>query len=73
MSSFCAAVIERHVEVTGSPRAEWILENCADMLPKFVKVFPHEYKRVLGVPRAQRHYIPPPPPEAATVEQVLHG
>ena len=21
------------------------------MLPKFVKVFPHEYKRVLGVPR----------------------
>ena len=23
------------------------------MLPKFVKVFPHEYKRVLGVPRTQ--------------------
>jgi hypothetical protein len=22
------------------------------MLPKFVKVFPHEFKRVLGVPRA---------------------
>ena len=21
------------------------------MLPKFVKVFPHEYKRVLGIPR----------------------
>jgi len=21
------------------------------MLPKFIKVFPHEYKRVLGVPR----------------------
>jgi hypothetical protein len=24
------------------------------MLPKFVKVFPHEYKRVLGVPRFGR-------------------
>jgi len=21
------------------------------MLPRFIKVFPHEYKRVLGVPR----------------------
>jgi glutamate synthase (NADPH) large chain len=42
-------LIERHFEYTGSPRAEWILENWATMLPKFVKVFPHEYKRVLGV------------------------
>ena len=23
------------------------------MLPKFVKVFPHEYKRVLGIPKYQ--------------------
>ena len=27
---------------------KWILENWDAMLPKFVKVFPHEYKRVLG-------------------------
>ena len=46
-------LIERHVEYTGSPRAKWILENWSEMLPKFVKVFPHEYKRVLGVPRTQ--------------------
>jgi glutamate synthase domain-containing protein 2/glutamate synthase domain-containing protein 1/glutamate synthase domain-containing protein 3 len=45
-------LIERHLELTGSPRAEWILENWASMLAKFVKVFPHEYKRVLGVARA---------------------
>jgi glutamate synthase (NADPH/NADH) large chain len=45
-------LISRHAEVTGSPRAEWILENWGDMLPKFLKVFPHEYKRVMGVPRA---------------------
>jgi glutamate synthase domain-containing protein 3 len=45
-------LIARHAELTGSPRAKWILDNWEAMLPKFVKVFPHEYKRVLGVPRA---------------------
>jgi glutamate synthase domain-containing protein 3 len=45
-------LIGRHVEFTGSPRGEWILENWGEMLPKFVKVFPHEFKRVKGVPRA---------------------
>jgi glutamate synthase domain-containing protein 3 len=46
-------LIERHVDYTGSPRGEWILENWSEMLPKFLKVFPHEYKRVLGVARTQ--------------------
>ncbi len=45
------ALIERHQHATGSPRAGWILKNWYVMLPKFVKVFPHEYKRVLGIPR----------------------
>jgi len=45
------ALIERHAELTGSPRARWILDHWYAMLPRFVKVFPHEYKRVLGVPR----------------------
>jgi len=45
-------LIAKHFEYTGSPRAEWILENWSAMLPKFVKVFPHEYKRVLGIPRS---------------------
>ncbi|MGI8742434.1 MAG: glutamate synthase large subunit [Bryobacteraceae bacterium] len=42
-------LLYRHVELTGSPRAKWILENWGTMLDKFVKVFPHEYKRVLGI------------------------
>ena len=46
-------LVERHVEATGSPRGKWILENWGEMLPKFVKVFPHEYKRVLGIPKYQ--------------------
>jgi glutamate synthase (NADPH/NADH) large chain len=46
-------LISRHVEATASPRGKWILENWGEMLPKFVKVFPHEYKRVLGIPKYQ--------------------
>ena len=44
-------LVEKHMAYTGSARAQWVLENWDEMLPKFVKVFPHEYKRVLGVPR----------------------
>ncbi|HET8550744.1 MAG TPA: glutamate synthase subunit alpha, partial [Bryobacteraceae bacterium] len=50
-------LIERHVEYTDSPRGQWILENWLSMLPKFIKVFPHEYKRVLGVPRTQAESV----------------
>ena len=44
-------LIARHAELTDSPQAKWILKHWDAMLPKFVKVFPHEYKRVLGIPR----------------------
>ena len=54
-------LIRRHVTFTGSPRGQWILENWSEMLPKFVKVFPHDYKRVLGIPRkASQDAMPPP-------------
>ena len=43
--------IARHAEETGSPRANWILDNFEQFVSKFVKVFPHEYKRVLGIER----------------------
>ena len=41
-------LISQHSELTGSPQAKWILDNWHATLPKFIKVFPHEYKRVLG-------------------------
>jgi len=43
--------IARHAEETGSSRANWILDNFNQLVAKFVKVFPHEYKRVLGIER----------------------
>jgi glutamate synthase (NADPH/NADH) large chain len=45
--------IARHAEETGSPRANFVLDNLDTLLPKFVKVFPHEYKRVMGVKRSE--------------------
>jgi glutamate synthase domain-containing protein 3 len=45
-------LISRHVAATGSPRGQRVLESWEQWLPRFIKVFPHEYKRVLGVPRA---------------------
>jgi glutamate synthase (NADPH/NADH) large chain len=41
-------LIEDHHKWTGSLRAREILDHWADSRAKFVKVFPHEYKRVLA-------------------------
>jgi glutamate synthase (ferredoxin) len=40
-------MIERHLEITGSARAKHLLSLWADIVPKFVKVMPKDYKRVL--------------------------
>jgi len=67
-------LIERHLALTGSRRARRILDNWAESLPRFIKVFPHEFKRVLGVARAQQPYIPGQPlPLPSEVEAVTHG
>jgi glutamate synthase domain-containing protein 3 len=67
-------LIRRHMEFTGSERAKWILENWNEAVSRFIKVFPHEYKRVLGVPRVDQAYIPGETiPVVANAEQVQHG
>jgi glutamate synthase domain-containing protein 3 len=66
------ALITRHRDLTGSPRAGWILENWRESLSRFVKVFPHEYKRVLR----ERENVQTRRREGSsmtTVEQVRHG
>ena len=62
-------LIERHVHFTESRRGKWVLENWGDLLDKFVKVFPHEYKRVLGVAKREQPYFV----ASSQGEQVLHG
>ena len=41
-------MIEKHLQYTGSRKAAAVLENWEPSLPCFVKVFPMEYRRVLG-------------------------
>ncbi len=64
-------LVNRHLELTNSPRAKWILENWQDLQPRFIKVFPHEYKRVLGVSRSRSAYIPCQP--VSILEPVLES
>jgi glutamate synthase (NADPH/NADH) large chain len=54
-------LIEDHHKWTGSLRAREILDHWADSRERFVKVFPHEYKRAL----AERAAAPPPAAAAA--------
>jgi glutamate synthase domain-containing protein 3 len=41
-------LIESHAKFTGSRRAREILDNWATFRPRFIKVFPKEYRRALG-------------------------
>ncbi len=68
-------LLARHRDLTGSPRAAWVLEHWAQAQPLFIKVFPHEYKRVLGVARATSVYAPPiqSSPLVAAAAEVQHG
>jgi glutamate synthase (NADPH) large chain len=67
------ALIERHYQLTGSERAKHILSNWREMLPRFIKIFPHEFKRVLGVGRTNQHYIPGQPVLVPELAEALHG
>jgi glutamate synthase (ferredoxin) len=40
--------IEKHVAYTKSERGQWVLDNWDDLLPKFVKVLPRDYERMLN-------------------------
>jgi glutamate synthase (NADPH/NADH) large chain len=67
------------LELTASRRAKWILDNWNETMSRFIKVFPHEFKRVLGVARSEQAYIPNQSvsilakAEPMQQEQVQHG
>jgi glutamate synthase domain-containing protein 3 len=62
-------LVEEHARRTGSPQATRILNNWMNVLPHFIKVYPHELKRVLGIPRAQSQYTG----AAVAALEVQHG
>jgi glutamate synthase domain-containing protein 3 len=63
-------LVSRHAKLTDSPQAKSLLKRWDSMLSKFIKVFPHEYKRVLGVPRVPASVIVA---QAKKQEQQVHG
>jgi glutamate synthase domain-containing protein 2/glutamate synthase domain-containing protein 3 len=55
-------LIERHLRFTGSTRALSILDHWESARAKFVKVFPHEYRRALTELYAKEHPVKPAAP-----------
>jgi glutamate synthase domain-containing protein 3 len=66
-------LVQRHAELTGSKRAQNILETWPDTLARFIKIFPHEFKRVLGVTRSRQQCIPGQPVLVPELAEALHG
>jgi glutamate synthase (NADPH) large chain len=66
-------LVQRHYELTGSKRAKNVLDNWLEVLPRFIKIFPHEFKRVLGVSRTRQPYIPGQPVPVPELVEALHG
>jgi glutamate synthase (NADPH/NADH) large chain len=67
-------LMQRHIDLTGSPNAAWIMEHWDTTQARFIKVFPHEHKRVLGVARADSVYISPTNlSPLVAIGQVQHG
>jgi glutamate synthase (NADPH/NADH) large chain len=47
-------LIQNHKHYTGSPRAQHILENWSDYLPRFIKVMPVDYRAALKQIQAEQ-------------------
>jgi glutamate synthase (NADPH/NADH) large chain len=60
-------LIQRHYEYTASSVAKRILEHWNEYLPKFVKVMPMEYRRVLTDMQARQIR----PPQSLKLPQAL--
>ncbi len=58
-------LLEKHVRYTGSRKAKYILDNWDDQLSYFIKVFPMEYRRVMGQMMKED--------EATERAEVIHG
>ncbi len=60
--AYLKQTITTHYELTGSPKAAEILADWSNYVTRFVRVFPHEYRRVLNEMAA-----------AETAKEAVHG
>jgi glutamate synthase (ferredoxin) len=67
------SMIERHVQWTQSAHARRILERWEEHLPRFVRVLPNDYRRVVDAQRRMREKgLSPDEAEMAAFEQNAH-
>ncbi|MCH2175452.1 MAG: glutamate synthase large subunit [Lentisphaeria bacterium] len=64
------SMIEKHLEHTGSKRAQYILDNWQEMIGRFVKVMPLEYRKALERLKERENYQSE---ETASTEEVFNG
>ncbi|MBI3581495.1 MAG: glutamate synthase large subunit [Nitrospinae bacterium] len=47
-TAFVRGLVEKHLKYTNSPHARWVLDHWGEILPKFIKVMPQDYKKALA-------------------------
>jgi glutamate synthase domain-containing protein 3 len=62
-------LVVKHVDLTESRRGTAVLEHWKELVPKFVKIFPHDYKRVLGAGWKPKENVKP----VSEAKEVVHG
>jgi glutamate synthase domain-containing protein 2/glutamate synthase domain-containing protein 3/glutamate synthase domain-containing protein 1 len=62
------ALVENHRRLTGSAPAQYVLENWDTLLPKFVKVMPIDYRRVLEQMEREQALAAQAPQEMAATQ-----
>ena len=62
------ALVENHRRLTGSAPAQYVLENWDSLLPKFVKVMPIDYRRVLEQMEREQALAAQEPQEMAAAQ-----
>ena len=66
-------MVERHLRYTGSPRAAQVLDGWAEMIPRFVKIYPRDYRRMHeAVARVQREGLTGEAAVMAAFEENAH-
>jgi glutamate synthase (ferredoxin) len=66
-------MIERHAHWTQSAHARRILERWTELAPRFVRVMPNDYRRVVEAQaRMRERGLPPDEAEMAAFEQNVH-
>lgn len=60
-------LLRKHIEATGSERAQWVLENWHQLQSKFVKVYPRDFRRVIEARKEAAAIKPIAAAQAASV------